>query len=273
MNWQLGEPDGFKILGTRRLQNLSLLKSAYFQGWQSPSHSHENARLVYVLRGAFSENYGAKKRECAPFTTIFRPPLETHSENYYGKGIVCLSVDIEPGWLASLHQYGINLDRSAAYSSRELVSLITRLNTEFDNLDNISALAIETLMLEIAIEIARPERTMSSKAGMPRWLLNARDYICAEFTSDLKVSEIAKAANVHPVHLTRVFQKAYGCTIVEYIQRLRIDLACSMIATTNKPLAEIAVMAGFSDQSHFCRTFKRLVKLTPAQYRTAVFSR
>ncbi|MBA4183537.1 MAG: helix-turn-helix transcriptional regulator, partial [Acidobacteria bacterium] len=78
---------------------------------------------------------------------------------------------------------------------------------------------------------------------------------------------------IHPVHLARTFRRSYGYTIAEYVRRLRVDFACSALASSNESLAEIAVNAGFSDQSRFSKTFKRLTNLTPAEYRAAIHSR
>jgi AraC family transcriptional regulator len=51
---------------------------------------------------------------------------------------------------------------------------------------------------------------------------------------------------------------------------LRIEYACNELATTESPIVDIALSAGFCDQSHFTRTFKRLTGLVPSQYRDAL---
>lgn len=273
MKEQFKEYIDYKFLGKRIFPNLLLQKVAYTQGAQSFTHTHKNARFVFVLQGRFSEIYERKKRDCIPLMTIFRPPEENHSEDYYGKGIVCLSVDIHPHWLERLNEYTIKLDHSAAFYNSKLIPLIRKLNSEFENKDDISALAIEALMFETVVELSRAEKKSPAKDKSSGWLSNARDYIHAEFDSNVTISEIAAAVNIHPVHLARSFRAFYGCTIAEYIRRLRIDFACAALASSNENLAEIAVNSGFSDQSHFCKIFKRLMNLTPAEYRAAINSR
>jgi len=257
----------YKILGKRLVPSLRMRKASYIRGAQSSNHNHENARFVFVLRGNFSEIYAGKKRECNPFTTIFRPPNEQHSEDYYGKGIICLSVDIQPDWLARLNQHDVNLRDSADFRGGSLPSLISKLALEFDTQDNISILAIEALMLEIAVEISRRENRILPKESVPHWLSNARDYIHAEFTQNPSIEEIAMAVNVHPVHLARVFRRQYKSTIADYIRFLRVDAAKKALASTDTSLADIALDTGFPDQSHFSKTFKRLMNTTPSKYR------
>jgi AraC family transcriptional regulator len=72
--------------------------------------------------------------------------------------------------------------------------------------------------------------------------------------------------------LAQTFHKAYQCTVGEYVRKLRIDYACHELATSTKPIVEIALAAGFCDQSHFTRTFKRSIGAAPSQYRDSLRS-
>jgi AraC-like DNA-binding protein len=180
---------------------------------------------------------------------------------------------VQPIWIERLRQYNVNLNNSADLRSNNLISLMTRLNDEIVNRDNVSALAIEALLLETAVEIYRQEKRIVSKDKSPRWLGDVKDYINTRLTSNLTISEIAVAANVHPVHLARVFRQNYGCTIADYIRQLRVEFACNRLSASNEPLADIALSCGFSDQSHFSKAFKKIMNLTPNKYRTSINSR
>ncbi|HEY8558978.1 MAG TPA: helix-turn-helix transcriptional regulator [Pyrinomonadaceae bacterium] len=266
------KPD-FKILGNRQIPHLELQKTAYAQGSRSLAHSHENARLVLVLRGKFSEVYAGRKRECGAFSTIFRPAREEHSEDYHGRGIVCLSVDLQPVWLERVNHYQVRLGDSSEFRGGALPALITKLAREFESADAASALAIEALILEIAVELARRGNEPDSPASVPSWLSGARDFIHAEYLQNPGIAEIANAAGVHPIHLARVFRRRYDITIADYIRRLRIEEAKRELASTDAPIADIALNTGFPDQSHFSKTFKRLTNTTPAAYRKLMRSR
>ncbi|HLM62122.1 MAG TPA: helix-turn-helix transcriptional regulator [Pyrinomonadaceae bacterium] len=257
----------YKILGNRQIPGLRLQKTAYRVKSQSSLHSHENARFVFVLQGNFTEMYERKKRECRSLTMIVRPPHEKHAENYYGNGIVCLSVDIQPQWMARLRQYDVNLDYSADFYNPNLSALILKLNNEFDAEDTASALAVEALLLEISVEASRRKMEISTDGKIPRWLLAAKDYIHAEFVLNPTIDEIAAAASIHPVHLSLIFRRHFRCTIAEYIRRLRVESACEALTKSDESLIEIAFACGFSDQSHFSKNFKRIMNVTPAEYR------
>lgn len=257
----------YKILGKRQIENLRLQKTAYAVNSTSALHSHENARFVFVLRGAFTEEYERQKRECRSMTMIVRPPLEKHSEIYHGRGIICLSVDVQPQWIERLKQYDIKLEHSADFRNANLSALMMKLNDEFTLRDNASALAIEALLLEIAVEVSRRSEKQISESKAPHWLIKVRDLIHADYASNLMINNLAMEANIHPVHLSRTFRRHYCCTIAEYIRRLRVEAACHALTSSDQTLAEIAAAAGFSDQSHFSNVFKRLMNATPAEYR------
>jgi AraC family transcriptional regulator len=262
----------FLILKERKLEMLRILKTAFGSGLRDKTHAHENARFVFVLRGSFTETYPHGRRTCNPFTMIVRPPQEEHADEYHQDGGLCLSVDIQPLWMERLRQYSIKLDDSASFRGGSLTTLILSLDREFQTGDEASVLAIEGLLLEIAVEAFR-HKSMELGSKAPRWLAQAKDYLHAHFDNSLTLGEISSSVGVHPVSLARAFRQYYHCTVAEYLRLLRIETACSAIASSDTPLAQIAINAGFSDQSHLSKTFKRLTRMTPAEYRALVRSR
>ena len=81
------------------------------------------------------------------------------------------------------------------------------------------------------------------------------------------LAEIAGAAGVHRVHLSREFRRYFSTTVGEFLRRKRIEHACQLVSTTEMPLAEIAMTCGFSDQSHLARHFRHMLGTTPREFR------
>jgi AraC family transcriptional regulator len=81
---------------------------------------------------------------------------------------------------------------------------------------------------------------------------------------------LAQSVGVHPVTLARAFRQAFGCTVGEYVRHLRIERAAHQLAGTELSLAEIALAAGFSDQSHFSNLFRHHTGLSPSKFRQVV---
>jgi AraC family transcriptional regulator len=62
------------------------------------------------------------------------------------------------------------------------------------------------------------------------------------------------------------FRQHFHCTVGDYVRRLRVEYAIHLLSTSDMSAAWIAHTVGFADQSHFCRTFKRLTGMTPLQF-------
>ena len=102
-------------------------------------------------------------------------------------------------------------------------------------------------------------------ASAPPWLRRVRERLEGETAPVL--ADLAGEAGVHPRYLMRVFRRWVGCSMGEFVRRRRIRRARMMLAETSDGLAAVSAAAGFYDQSHFGRTFKRLTGLTPREYR------
>jgi AraC family transcriptional regulator len=259
-----------EVLRKNFVANLTLTETLYAADLKLPKHAHQEAYFCLVLQGEYTENYGGGWRSCSPSTLIFHPANETHSDQFY-TAARCFNVQMSTGWQERARQYSLSLNRPVDFRGGILPQLALRLYSEFYSEDACSPLVVEGIALEMLGEACRP--AASPATGLPpRWLLAARELLEEQFSESLTLAELADAVGVHPVHLARQFRRFYRCTIGEYARRLRIDFACRKITASEMSLSEIALAAGFFDQSHFTRTFKAYTGKTPQEYRT-IFSR
>jgi AraC-like DNA-binding protein len=80
---------------------------------------------------------------------------------------------------------------------------------------------------------------------------------------------IAHEMSVNPSHLCRTFRRFRRRTIGDYVMGLRVQFVCRKLTETGDALTDIAEEAGFTDQSHMTRVFKRITGDTPGSYRVA----
>lgn len=155
-------------------------------------------------------------------------------------------------------------DRQADESTPTLLpELFLRMYYKFRDMDHESLRKLEQALLE--------DRSVPNSASrFPHWLERVKNILEQRFAEPYKLSEIAAEAGVHPVHLAREFRKHYGSSVGEYLRKVRIEYACRELMGSNVAVANIASAAGFADQSHFSRTFKRLRGMTPGRYRASV---
>jgi AraC family transcriptional regulator len=252
-------------------RELSLEIASYAPYQKIPNHSHETAFFCMALEGFCSEIYRSKTRTYEPSFMSFLPVGETHSLKFYQMGVRSFSIEIKLPLLERMRECSLNFDESVHCRSGQLTLLYKKAYNEFCQMDDVSPLAVEGLVLEMLAEVSR-RRVNKDSIQPPTWLKTATEIIHDKFSEGLTLDEIAESAGVHPVYLSRVFRRHYRCTIGDYIRRLRVEYASQQILKTKASLLEIAMNAGFSDQSHFSRIFKRQMGLTPTGYR-AIYSK
>ncbi|MEM7711781.1 MAG: helix-turn-helix domain-containing protein, partial [Pseudomonadota bacterium] len=84
---------------------------------------------------------------------------------------------------------------------------------------------------------------------------------------NLKIADMASAANLSTSHFSAIFRSVMGETPYAFILRRRTELTRSLVETTDTPLAKVAFAAGFSSQAHMTSTFRRLYGVTPGKLR------
>ncbi|CAN5808330.1 N/A [soil metagenome] len=247
------------------ISGFMLSEAVYPPRLKQPRHTHLEASFSFVLAGNYIENYGSQAQTRQPSTIVFHPPQESHAVDFQS-GARILSVQFNSERFAYVRERSVVLDASTSSQTEAIAWLGNRIYQEFRQMDSASALAIEGLIFEILAEAVR-SRVSTSEKKSPRWLEQVRDFLHANFSESIVLENVARIADVHPVHLARVFRRQTGGTIGEYVRRLRVEFACRRISVSNDSLIEIALAAGFTDQSHFARTFKNHLGVTPGEYR------
>lgn len=231
-----------------------------------PKHSHDHASFYIMLEGSLTEFYDRDQRNIRTCSVVFTPPGEIHSNAFHDAGGRCFLVELTPHWTDRLSTFGIRFESSLDTNNGELTRLAIKLYKEFRYVDKVSALSVEGLALEILAAFSRRIENVT-EAYLPGWLRDAKDLLHDRFSETMTLNEIAEQVCVHPVHLARAFRRRYGCSLGEYQRRLRVEHASRQLVATRCSLADIALAAGFADQAHFSRVFKKRTGLTPAKFR------
>ena len=117
---------------------------------------------------------------------------------------------------------------------------------------------------------ARPELSRAKVNALPKWRLRrVEQHIAAHFERSISLSELAGVAGLSRMHFAAQFRAETGYRPREYLLNHRIEQAKSLLTTTERPLAEIALAVGFSTQAHFSTVFKRISGQSPARWRLA----
>jgi len=92
------------------------------------------------------------------------------------------------------------------------------------------------------------------------------DYIERHLGDEISLSAIARVAGMSRFHFARLFRASMGQSPMAYLLRQRIERAKGLLRAGELPICEIAMLLGFSDQSHFSRTFRKLTGTTPKKF-------
>jgi AraC family transcriptional regulator len=254
-----------RLIKHYQTSDLNFCEVAYPPKLRQARHTHKLASFSYVLSGSYAESLERKAFSRQSSTVVFHPPGETHAVEFEND-VRILGVEFSFEKLSYLSRQSVIFEAPASCRSEKTNWLGARIYREFQQMDSFSMLAIEGLILELLAEAARAQLGSQEK-NCPRWLKRSKDFLHANFKDSFSLEDIARVADVHPVHLSRVFREKFGCTVGEYVRRLRVEFASRQILSTEDTLGEIAHAAGFADQSHFNKIFKAAFGLTPAEYR------
>ena len=239
-------------------------EKAYSSRATLPIHAHELSHFCLVLAGCYKERIGREGFERGPMALVYYPPDVSHAEEHFSHGRHFL-VEIDGQSLNQVIEYGGKLNEPVCLNDPSLL-LASRMYREFTERDQFSVLALESIVTELLIAASR-QLSGRGERKAPPWLARVKEFLQEHFTEPPSLNELASAVEIHPTHLARVFRQFEHCTVGDYIREIRIKYARHRMLTSNDPLIEIALAAGFADQTHFTRSFKRIVGITPTDFR------
>lgn len=249
-----------------RVGGLTVSEGVHRHGSELAWHQHAGPTICCVLRGAFLEGYRGHLLECGAGLLKTTPAGEPHYNRFDRGDARGILIEVAPGEAAELRAYTAVLEQSRQVRESWAAAMAIRIRCELRSPDASAPLALEGLVLELIATLARAQPMRIGKVP-PLWLIQVRDMLHARPGDGLRIGDLAATVGVHPVTLARGFRRAFGCTIGEYRRRLRLELAASQLVDTEVPLAQIALEAGFTDQSHFSNLFRRRLGVSPSSYR------
>jgi AraC family transcriptional regulator len=234
-----------------------------------PEHAHGDYLVRLILDGSLRETIGGRSSDVGHSMITVSHPDDAHGVRVDASPLRYFSVELARPWTDSLQTRSLATPRSGRIDDVEVRRLALRLYGELVAPDDLAPLASEGLATELLVRLARTARPARAHRS-PRWIDGVVAVLRDEYQTPPTLAQLAANAAVHPGHLSRTFRAFYGCSIGEFVRGVRVEVARRLLAETRWTLAEVAAAAGFSDQSHFCRVFKRIVGTTPARYREAL---
>lgn len=271
----LGEGQFFgEVVGRRRTSGFLLSELHHSARRRFPHHTHERAYFCLLLSGSYAQQIAGRPVEQQPISVAFHPPALTHRDEVGEHGARFFSLEVEDRWIDRLRdEERPDLSFDLAVEGSPLW-LALRLYRELRHFEPDSGLTVECLAVELLRAVLH--RAVREERRPPAWLGRVEELLREGYREPLTLDHLASEAGVHPVHLTRTFRRFHGRTPGEYVQELRVRQVCGALGDSRAPqapLAEIALDAGFADQSHCTRIFKRITGTTPGSFRATLGGR
>ena len=249
----------------RELGGLTISTTIHAAGSALGRHYHAREYFCFVTAGRFEERAGGSSHRCGEDMLVFHPPGEVHAD-VFGATTRCINIELPAELGLARGELRDAFCRRDQRHSLGLAALGRRLERELRRTDPATGLALQGLVLELAAEWSR----IDTSARTPAWLDQVVRILHAEYATGVEFRDIAARVGVHPVRLSREFRRVHNRTMTEFVTGLRVEHAARLLHSTRRSLASIALDAGFADQSHLSKVFRRHTGMTCARYRAGV---
>jgi AraC-like DNA-binding protein len=131
---------------------------------------------------------------------------------------------------------------------------------------------VKSLVRALILEIARLNNDEESKLELREHpgitqISPALNYISNNYSDAIKIELLASLCNMSETHFRRLFEEYINMTPVDYINMIRVQMACEIMKKTSCTMDEVAMKSGFAATCTFNRNFKKIVGITPYQWK------
>lgn len=242
---------------------------ATFQQHAYPAHTHDSWTVMILDRGAVTYDLHRSEHHAVPAAVTLLPPHVPHDGRSatVGRSFHKRVLYLEPGWLP--RRAADAAVRAPTLPGAELVREVSDIHADLEAGD---ALAAEGALLELrgtVHERLEEPSFASNDAPLARRL---RQMLDERLEETFTLAEAAQLLGVNSNHLVRAFSESYGIAPHRYVIGRRVDRARRLLLDGHLP-AQVAVDAGFHDQPHLTRHFRRVLGTTPGAFRAHAHTR
>lgn len=206
--------------------------------------------------------------------------LQTHGElnaPRWFENLKILAIALKPDFVENIFQDSlpekISFQERRCETDETIAHFAARFKAELENSTYAGRLYGESLAMAFALHLLERHGDFSNKLKLPHGKLAASqlrrafEFVHANLAEDLSIEEIANEAYLSAFHFARLFKNTLGFTPHQYVLQNRIERAKRLMKKApGLNLTEIGLAAGFFDQAHFTKTFKRATGATPKTF-------
>lgn len=270
----------------------------------SQEHRHHYVQIVSVIRGKGWHYFNNKRCEISAGDIFIVPPFVFHKiwpceEN--GK-VEAIEIEFLPEFLNEqfcgfrtsseiwkarnlfdfdyVSMFLLNKDEMpgkivlSEQAKQKLVRIVDEMQCEYAEKSELFEHGFKALLLELLVLLSREFHSSDGADGRRDVLLEHRtaiqkvlNYIDENYREEMRIEDMTKIAMMSQTYFCYFFKLLVGKTFNRYLIEKRLDLAKELLKNTELSVTQIAMQAGFNSTSHFIRTFKVNINLSPSQFR------
>ncbi|WP_127492244.1 AraC family transcriptional regulator [Paenibacillus glycanilyticus] len=264
-----------------------------YESFDMDEHSHEFVEITYVSEGAGVHYIAGEAVPVEHGTLFFIPVGQSHvfrpKTPKKDRPLIVYNCLLPSSFMSELRDgfpYASEIldcftDESLSWfsvkdSTGEYHAMFRELYQEFAAKPPAYMVVLASLVMRILTGLYRHKQQIIAPAGdRPQWLSvdEAIAYIDRNYSSELKLGELAAQARLSERQFSRLFRRHTGMSLIEYVQSIRMDAACRLLTAGHGSVEEIAGAVGYADLKFFYRLFKKKTGVTPRQYRDAMLNK
>jgi len=212
--------------------------------------------------------------------TIYLLPRGTRDKVTWKHQSSRVLLAIDPKFLAqsveeTAHLEDVALTPDWELKDRHIAALMMALHADLEDGQPAGSLYGEMLAATLAAYLVKrfsigPVATKRAAGGLPKARLKrVLEYISAHLGNEIRLETLASIAGMSRHHFGELFRCSTGVSPHQYVIGQRVERGKQMLRDTDLSILEIGLATGFADQSHFTKTFRRIARVTPRDYRIA----
>ena len=252
-------------------------------GVSIPDHDHPTHFLNLLTHGNIKAQWTTEGKSRSADNgpgTIYVLPAGTRDRLTWSGPTTRIILVMEPRFLPrsledTAHLKDVELTTHWNLRDRHIQSLMLAMHADLEDGSPAGPLYGESLGLALGLYLIRRYSTRSRSnslqltGGLPTARLNrVIDFINQNYAKDLRLWELASLAGMSPHYFCELFKASTGMTAYQYVLQCRIERAKRYLRDPQLSVGDVGAAAGFADQSHFTKVFRRMVGVTPMKYRS-----
>ena len=236
------------------------------------AHWHEHMEILFFTAGTFQMYCGTESYEVAENDLVFINSNEIHFSVKNNHSIFwCMH--ISPAFFQDIKAENImieNVIRKDPYIRELFYSLMKEQEEQKEGYD----MVIKSLTYAFMAYVLRNYKKSHKEIGRfresearLRQLAEILNYISLHYSEKLSTSDLAERFFINEQYFCKLFKQATGQSVMEYINRMRIDKSAVLLEHTSESATRIASKVGFDDPNYFSRLFKKYMNMSPRAYR------